>query len=259
MHGGEEAVQAAKHELSVTERALMENPKSYSTFHHRKWVVSSGCCSLERELALVERLLDVDERNFHGWGYRRAIVSMMGVDVQRELEYSTRKIEDNFSNYSAWHHRSTLLGNAAGDDSVSLFPLTTDVIEEELEFVRQACFIDPSDQSGWFYHRWLIGKLLESGDEEWKLRTVLQELEMCEEVHDLDSEAKWPVLQGLQLKLILKSWHSRGDCDAGYEKWNDVKLEDDVQWLERADPMRKAMYRDIIEGKAAPFSSFIPV
>ncbi len=32
-----------------------ENPKSYSTWHHRKWVVAQGLCSLERELALISK------------------------------------------------------------------------------------------------------------------------------------------------------------------------------------------------------------
>ena len=245
--GGDEAVETTAHELTVTERALMQNPKSYATFHHRKWVVSCGYCSLERELALVETLLDVDERNFHGWGYRRAIVGMMGLDRNRELAYSRKKIEDNFSNYSAWHHRSVVLGiETDGDPEAVSTLLTTSMIEDEFQFVRQACYTDPRDQSGWFYHRWLTGKLLHIDEDviatSEKTRILRQELEMCRGVHELDTEAKWPVLIAKGLVSALQCGRHGGDGDDEQATaWLDDK---DAAWLEAMDPMRAGFYRD---------------
>lgn len=51
--GGEAAVAAVAGELALIERALQKNPKSYSAWHHRRWIVAKGFCSLERELQLV--------------------------------------------------------------------------------------------------------------------------------------------------------------------------------------------------------------
>jgi len=107
--GGEPAQKASNTELALTQACLLENPKSYSTWHHRKWVVLKGMCNLEAELRLVSNALDADERNFHAWNYRQFVVRLMKRPLQEELLYSEDKVAQNFSNYSAWHYRSILL------------------------------------------------------------------------------------------------------------------------------------------------------
>lgn len=255
--GGEHAVQAVAHELGLTERALMKNPKSYSTFHHRKWIVSSGFCSLEHELTLVEKLLDADERNFHGWGYRRAISKKMGLPVSRELEFSKQKIEENFSNYSAWHHRTTiipLLSGGKGTDvgipsskAVDNIPLET--LKQEFEFVRQAFYIDPIDQSGWFYHRWLVGCLAEHvkhGKGDSFVRHMLEEeVTMCKDLQDLEPDAKWPILTMVQLQKLLTT----------VDRTGSINVHDDMMLLKEMDPMRKNVYDDVCQGSADPWYS----
>jgi len=109
----------------------------------------------DRELFVVEKMLDADARNFLAWNYRRYVLASMPVPRTEisELAYTTRKIEANFSNFSAWHQRSkvyTSLWDSGKLDAVKCQ-------EEEFELVRNAMYTDPSDQSVWMYHRWLIG------------------------------------------------------------------------------------------------------
>ncbi|MEW5303691.1 MAG: hypothetical protein WDW36_006360 [Sanguina aurantia] len=103
--GGQAAATACAVELALTQACLMENPKSYSSWHHRKWVVVAGDCDLDTELALIART----PRNFHAWSYRQFVVQRIGRPLGLELEYSEQLIGQDFSNYSAWHYRTILL------------------------------------------------------------------------------------------------------------------------------------------------------
>jgi geranylgeranyl transferase type-2 subunit alpha len=83
-----------------TQAALRKNPKSYGTWHHRRWVVCQGHCSLERELVLCTQLLDLDERNFHCWSYRRCVSpaggALSALDGCRTRRYSDAKVANRY-------------------------------------------------------------------------------------------------------------------------------------------------------------------
>ncbi|EOA18027.1 hypothetical protein CARUB_v10006468mg [Capsella rubella] len=141
-------------ELIVVESALKQNFKSYGAWHHRKWVLSQGHSSTGNELVLLDKLQRLDPRNFHAWNYRRFVVELTNRSEQDELQYTDDKISKDFSNYSAWHNRSVLLSSLLVNRVDGFMP--DEKIPEEYEFVHQAIFTDPDDQSGWFYHLWLL-------------------------------------------------------------------------------------------------------
>ncbi|KAI4970235.1 hypothetical protein ZWY2020_001149 [Hordeum vulgare] len=118
-------------ELRVVELALRQNPKSYGRGIAMKWL-------LNQKLALF-------------------LAKFMGVPEEKELQYTMDKIGENFSNYSAWHNRSILLSNLLIQRREG-FESKQKIFSEEFELVIQALFTDPSDQSGWFYHLWLLAQ-----------------------------------------------------------------------------------------------------
>ena len=53
--GREVAGKTAQSELKVAENALRENPKSYSAWHHRMWIMRKGLSSLTEEIQQVNK------------------------------------------------------------------------------------------------------------------------------------------------------------------------------------------------------------
>jgi len=156
-----EIQQLMQSELRLIEQCLCANPKSYGGWHHRRWVLDNMPIPVwEQELALCNKYLELDERNFHGWDYRRFVVERSQICAADEFEYSSKKIMTNFSNYSSWHYRSRLLPLIYPDPTGKL-PIQENKHKEELELVQNAAFTDPSDQSPWFYQRWLLGRTLQ--------------------------------------------------------------------------------------------------
>eukprot|EP00730_Choanoeca_flexa_P000180 TRINITY_DN10083_c0_g1_i2.p1 TRINITY_DN10083_c0_g1~~TRINITY_DN10083_c0_g1_i2.p1 ORF type:complete len:512 (+),score=104.29 TRINITY_DN10083_c0_g1_i2:71-1606(+) len=146
-------------ELEFATACLQKNPKSYGAWHHRRWVLSVHPEPLlEHELGLCTKFLSLDERNFHCWDYRRHVVALLDAPdaMATELAFTEDKITANFSNYSAWHNRSNLLLQQSQVKHAHELP--QDVIDAELELLTNALYIDPQDQSAWFYHRWLLGR-----------------------------------------------------------------------------------------------------
>ncbi|XP_072755996.1 geranylgeranyl transferase type-2 subunit alpha [Anoplolepis gracilipes] len=156
----EDYKQLLENEMSLTENCLRENPKSYSVWHQRCWVMEQmSDPDWKKELSLCAKCLNIDERNFHCWDYREFIVQKAGISNEEEFEFSTTKILNNFSNYSSWHYRSRILYKMFGT-TLEEIPIIDEKYKEELDLVMDATFTDPNDSSAWFYQRWLLDKCM---------------------------------------------------------------------------------------------------
>ncbi|ETV89624.1 hypothetical protein H257_00832 [Aphanomyces astaci] len=173
-------------ECKLTMEALMKNPKSYSAWFQRQWIIDNGMADISKEVRLCDALLDKDERNFHCWNYRRYLSKLAGTHDDL-LELCDRKINQNFSNYSALHQRTLSLPT----------PLPLAVLLNEVEVVKQAVFTEPYDQSNWFYYRWLLQAMPRGESSAW-----LNEIAWIEELLQEEPNAK---LAWVTLAFVLES------------------------------------------------------
>ncbi|KAF1756821.1 hypothetical protein GCK72_013275 [Caenorhabditis remanei] len=144
-------------ELFLSYECIKSNPKSYSAWYQRAWVLQRQTSpDYAKELALCEKALQMDCRNFHCWDHRRIVARLANRTEEQELEFSNRLIDENFSNYSAWHYRSIALQNIHRDAATGMTKIDDALIGSELQKVKNAFYMDAEDQSAWTYTRWLL-------------------------------------------------------------------------------------------------------
>ncbi|CAD7936084.1 unnamed protein product [Amoebophrya sp. A120] len=185
-------VEALNNELLLLDKAMQQGRKCYCLWTHRRWVVDE---ILKRKTAekmelpgeeqnidlilaekkKIRQFFQLDARNFHAWNYRQWLLekeevylytrSLTGEDSaqksanhdgtkshdeqqkEEDLALSEELILENFSNYSAWYLRGKVVASGFDFD-----------LESELEWLQQAIFTEPNDQSIWFYHEFLLLK-----------------------------------------------------------------------------------------------------
>ncbi|DBA77983.1 TPA: Rab geranylgeranyltransferase, variant 2 [Trebouxia sp. C0004] len=277
--------------MQVTQTALTRNPKSYSSWHHRKWIIQTHLVPLDAELRLVKQFMQADSRNFHCWSYWRLLVKLMGLSAEDQESYILGRIEDNFSNYSAWHERTRVLqalnterptlslaellaadspaqsSSAAGNeptDAVESQPLPGHVLQQEYELVKNAFYTEPHDQSSWLYLRWLIGNSLagwekakgspqEASATQAMQATFSDQASMCQEILDMEEQAS-----GLDDRsgqkwplLTLARLREVQHQLASPSDGNCSEAQQIYHKLVEIDPFRKGYYIDAMHGKAA--------
>lgn len=91
--------------------------------------------------------------------------------------------------------------------------------------MQQALFTEPADQSGWLYHRWLVGQVSGSGGGEGAEReadaeaTLRRETALLRELLEVEPNSKWCLLT---LARLLQAQASSGGGDAKKEEANHL-------------------------------------
>ncbi|KAH8883802.1 geranylgeranyl transferase type-2 subunit alpha [Thozetella sp. PMI_491] len=260
----EKDLEILKTELGFTIPLLLEYPKCYWIWGHRRWILLEVIKRLpvpiarrvwEEELGLVAKMLTKDQRNFHAWGYRRLVVKMLesaaleGKSMaESEFEYTTKRIKADLSNFSAWHGRSKLIPRllderGADDAARQVF------FDDELALIREALNVGPEDQSLWYYHLFLILNLTDyvgrpsitpGLSQEERVSYLTREIEDIKDLLEDYDDVKWIYEALLEYTISLSQLEAR--------PLNNGEKEDLKTWLanlRKNDPMRNGRWDDI--------------
>mmetsp|Transcript_15282 Transcript_15282/g.24848 ORF Transcript_15282/g.24848 Transcript_15282/m.24848 type:complete len:338 (+) Transcript_15282:49-1062(+) len=246
---GQAREELVKIELEANALALRKgNVKSHEGWSHRAWVIrvagdDGKYVDLDNELDLCQQLIAADERNFFVYQHRRYVSRLAGNTVVDDLNFAHSLIERNFSNYAAWH-----LKLRAMEAQEASSPLTCEALREEFEFVSNAVFTEPDDQSGWMFHRWLVSHLdpvRHDQDLGFRYKLVLEQIALYEELNEMEeNESKWALLALTRLVGIQNKYS--GFCQVDVQA-NQKRIYDMYQMLERIDPGHKNYYKHLAQ------------
>lgn len=262
----QEITNIIKEDLQFLLPLIKEYPKCYWLWNHRKWLLKRAGELLpsvvatkfwQGELVLDSKMLGYDSRNFHGWSYRREIVAALqqlederpAVSLlEQEFAYTTKMVKANLSNFSAWHNRSRLIAPLL-DERQASGPERREVLDRELDFITQALYTDPYDQSLWFYHQNLISIVLSSdtplGDvipdltSRERQNLLVAQLDTLRDMEQDATDCKWVYQYLLTYSL---------DCQKIAFDNQRASQKEMRTWLDnlaRLDPLRRARWYDL--------------
>ncbi|KAG8424705.1 Rab geranylgeranyltransferase [Metarhizium acridum] len=255
-------------ELTFLIPLLKRAPKCYWIWEYRRWILTQTNLRLsipaarqiwELELSLTSSLLGRDRRNFHAWGYRRFVVAQLESDelggkslAEDEFAYTDKMIRGDLSNFSAWHNRGQVILRIVEERGFT-DEARAALLVKELHIIWEGLNIGADDQSLWYYHRFLISQITNSGTK----KTIAPALTIAERVTHLKHEiAEVEDLLGdyanvelvyealLEYTFALERLVKRNARD-GREQ---ARLLTWLAKLQVLDPMRAGRWRDMERG-----------
>jgi geranylgeranyl transferase type-2 subunit alpha len=293
-------------ELLLVEKLLEADSRNFHGWGYRQFIARKMGLPVERELAFTQKKIEQNFSNYSAWHYRTALLPAMHFLPEKQGEEEEEEEEEELggnltppavialapeekgeegkeeqNEVAKQHEASSAVDQIKGVENQSLFiergaptsasaSVPAEVLDKEFEFVKQAFYTEPEDQSGWFYHRWLLGCSLaryqksisintkqrdkttarSTLEEESSsaaaarvalINTLTTQAEMCKELLEIEPDAKWPLLTYTRLRQLLIDLGAvdlESDAEEAYKK------------LEEMDPLRKGFYRDAAQGSA---------
>jgi geranylgeranyl transferase type-2 subunit alpha len=101
----------------------------------------------------------------------------------------------------------------------------------ELEWIQNAFYTSPDDQSAWFYHRWLMHMVKENNNDNFQ-SIVESEIEKIEELLTEEPNSKWALLTSVFLMI-----------EKNENQQNSTEILTRLQKLQNLDPLRVNYYK----------------
>ena len=158
------------------------------------------------------------------------------MSVVDEFDFTTLKIYQNFSNYSAWQRRSNLLSKYL--ETFEKSHQIESVLRNEVEMCRNAAWTEPSDQSIWFYQRWLFDELPKSIPDYQNLLMNLacdQVKSICELIEE----------EGRGSSVSLAMSFVRFIFITVFKEENDTVIEEYLNCLKEVDQLRSSYWHKL--------------
>ncbi|XP_068228264.1 protein farnesyltransferase/geranylgeranyltransferase type-1 subunit alpha [Palaemon carinicauda] len=135
-----------EHELTFCREMIEMNPKNYQVWHHRR-VIVEWMGDPSRELRLTEMIFSLDSKNYHAWEHRQWILRTFK-NFDGELDFVDVLLEEDVRNNSAWNQRHFTITLTTG--------FTPEVIDREIEYVKNAIPKDIANESPWSYLKGVV-------------------------------------------------------------------------------------------------------
>lgn len=136
------------------EELILENPKNYLCWNHRRVIASSNvsCTKASTELKLTERILKEDSKNYFAYAHRQWAINTFKYEnlglLTEEMRFTAKLLNEDIRNNSAWNQRFFIMQQRGKIDPI--------LVKKEFNFVMEKIKLVNGNESSWNYLRGLL-------------------------------------------------------------------------------------------------------